>query len=343
MVRGHLPEGCAHCHRGGKLVLFITGVCNHHCFYCPLSEKKYGHDVSYANERPVRRIEEVIQEGKDMDASGTGITGGDPLARFTRTCRWIRGLKSAFGMEHHIHLYTATPPHRNMIKRLADAGLDELRVHIPAPFWLDPGVYIQSLRGALGFDLDVGVEVPVLPDKAGELSHMLDTLEGVGISFVNLNELELSDTTVSRMERYEPAGDSYAVKGSYPLGKRLVKAKKRDYTLHLCTVRYKDAGQLRRRLIRRGRKIKKGYQVLTPDGTLQFAIITGDLARLKTELKRLNLSRSLYSLNEKKKRIELAPWIADLVARHLRKEFDIYLIEEYPTWDALEVERIPLR
>jgi pyruvate formate-lyase activating enzyme-like uncharacterized protein len=341
-VRGRLPKGCVHCHRGGKLVLFITGKCGYRCFYCPLSEHKFGHDVIYANERPVRSAREMIEEARTMDATGTGITGGDPIARLDRTCDWINALKSEFGARHHVHLYTATPISLSIVERLEASGLDELRIHVPAASWEKPERYVKCLRDASTSSMDLGVEVPVVPDKGRELQRLLGSLEGSGIDFVNLNELELSDTTVSKMGGYEPDGDGYAVKGSCAVGRRLVRLVDRGYTVHFCSVQYKDAGQLRRRLMRRGRKVRKAFQELTKDGTLLFAVVEGNKHDLSAEFSRLRIPISLYSWNERKDRMELAPWVAEAVASKFKPRFKVYLIEEYPTWDALEVERTPL-
>jgi len=72
-------EGCIQCQRGSKLVLFVTGRCHWKCDYCPLSDNRREIDFMFANERPCNDFTEVIEEAKAMSATGTGITGGDPM------------------------------------------------------------------------------------------------------------------------------------------------------------------------------------------------------------------------------------------------------------------------
>ena len=104
---GELAKGCIYCGRGSKMVLLVTGLCNANCFYCPLSEKKKNKDVIYANEKIVKKDDDIIREAELIEAEGTGITGGDPLITISRTIKYIKMLKEYFGKEHHIHLYTS--------------------------------------------------------------------------------------------------------------------------------------------------------------------------------------------------------------------------------------------
>ena len=53
---GTLSKGCQLCVKGSKLVLFLTGLCPRSCYYCPISDKKYKKDVTYADEWPTNNI-----------------------------------------------------------------------------------------------------------------------------------------------------------------------------------------------------------------------------------------------------------------------------------------------
>ena len=87
-------EGCIQCQMGSKLVLFVTGHCHWMCDYCPLSESRREIDFMYANERRVD-IDDwtaIIEEGQAMNATGTGITGGDPMMAAERSMEACRQL-----------------------------------------------------------------------------------------------------------------------------------------------------------------------------------------------------------------------------------------------------------
>jgi pyruvate formate-lyase activating enzyme-like uncharacterized protein len=93
---GAKRQACIDCLKGQKMVIFITGVCNKHCFYCPVSEQKMYNDTQMANERPLRHgheLKDLLSEAHAMDATGASITGGDPLTKVDRCVEYIRALK----------------------------------------------------------------------------------------------------------------------------------------------------------------------------------------------------------------------------------------------------------
>ena len=341
-----LPQGCKVCREGAKLVLLVTGKCARRCCYCPLSSEKKGKDVFFANERRVTGIPEVLDEARLMDAKGTGVTGGDPLASVQRTVDCIKALKEEFGDRHHIHLYTSTTD-SNAVRRVAKAGLDEIRFHPPVNEWkrLDQSSYRKVVSYAKGLGLSVGLEIPVLPDKMTEVSAAISFADARDLDFVNLNELEFSETNWRALRRigYDVKTDiSSAVKGSESLGLRLLRSDV-AVPLHYCSSAFKDGVQLRRRIMRRGKNVRKSHEVLTRDGTLIKGVIETDSMAATTAwlLKAFDIPGRLVWSDRMKDRLEIAPWVLEEIADEL--PYESYIVEEYPTADRLEVERTPLK
>lgn len=393
---GGEPTGCVHCRNGAKMVLLITGVCSMKCFYCPLSEKKHHHDVIYANELLVwdgnKNVKtsnklstnvsgkpddvilgrgeihseialKIIDEARFISASGTGITGGDPLIVLDRTVSFIQLLKKEFGEEHHIHLYTASIPSKQELMRLRSAGLNEIRFHLidlldypleeDGPSDEDERVmegyldmYLKSIEQALDLGLDTGVEIPVLPGSMEVLKWMAPRLDSSGAMFLNLNELEFSPTNSKALleQGYQIRDDvSSAVVGSEETAKNFmtwVGEQGLTIAIHFCSSKYKDAGQLRSRLDRRANNIVMNHQHITEDNTLLFGIVerVGDLENFARILKEnYDIPGELVYVNEERDRVEIAPWVLPEIAAELT--CPAFLIEEYPTADRLEVER----
>ncbi|MGC8662949.1 MAG: radical SAM protein [Thermoplasmata archaeon] len=343
---GSLPEGCTLCREGAKLVLFVTGLCNFKCFYCPLSKEKKNNDVIYADEMPVLKYENIIEEARLIDAKGTGITGGDPLKKIDRTVEFIKLLKNEFGEKHHIHLYTASGK-KDDIEKLSKSGLDEIRFHVPVRLWpnMISSDYKNKINISKDFGLKVGIEVPVLPDKGNELLKMIRDAESLDIDFINLNELEFSETNYESLRIRKYRTKSYissAVWGSEKVAREIILNNDFSTTVHYCSASFKDAIQLRRRLLRRAKNVVKDYEVITKDGTILKGIIeSGDSKEFYQILRNeYQIPENLIYYDEYKKRIEIAPWILEKIKNEINGT--AFIVEEYPSWDRTEVERFPI-
>ena len=367
MLIGRLPEGCKHCRLGAKVVLLVTGICSRRCFYCPLSEQKMKKDVMYANELKVEDetdyLKESINEAHSIDAKGAGITGGDPLVVPKRTISLIEGLKKEFGKDFHIHLYTAVPFEERYIDELSRAGLDEIRFHPPENIWskMEGSAYDRLIRKSKLTDMDVGVEIPLIPGSMKIVIMLAKYLDKIGVNFLNLNELEFSETNFENLRKreYEVVDDvSSAVAGSYLEGEKILEhfatsksSRLERLSIHLCTSSFKDSVQLKKRLERRARKTARAYHEITEEGIFRLGIIECDdktfLKEIEKRMKeKYEVPEDMVRYDEEKGRLETAFWILEELAHALKrikgKKIYLSIIEEYPTADRLETERIPI-
>jgi len=275
LQQGELPPGCKACVKGEKLVLFITGLCPATCFFCPISDEKKMKDVIHANEQELtgtqkEQIAQLITEAKANKATGAGITGGDPLTRLDRTCAYIKALKKEFGKKFHTHLYTPLIlVNERTLAMLHDAGLDEIRFH--------PSLYSEKfwprMLLAKKYNWDIGIEIPVIPDMVKESERLITyAAENDIISFLNLNELEISERTIETFEKrgYKIIGKhSYAIAGSMAAGRRLMRfAQQYGLAAHFCTTTLKDRIQMGNRVIRRAENVARPFDIVDEEGIL---------------------------------------------------------------------------
>ena len=316
----YLTEGCRLCRRGAKLVLFVTGLCKEKCYYCPISEEKKGKDVIFANEREVKDINDVVNEALSMDAEGVAITGGEPLLKLERVLEFVEMFSKA---DMHVHLYTSVKAKENVLKKLAEKGLHEIRFHPPELKGVKE--YEEPLKKAMKFGIEAGFEIPAVEYKKGivEIVNRND-------AFLNVNELEFSSTNFSNLiKRGWEVGEGYEAKGSKAIADKYAEKVRK---FHFCSVKFKDIAQLRRRLIRMAFNMPEFYKV-TKEGTVICGLIEGN-----KELIRKILIQEGIEFQEVEEGFE----VSTEVAESLKDRFRVWIIERYPTSNRIIVEKIPL-
>ena len=354
-------EGCIQCQMGSKLVLFITGNCHWQCDYCPLSETRRDIDWMFANERRCESFDEVIEEARAMRATGAGITGGDPLMARERTLQGISRLKEEFGPGFHIHMYTSIPFREEWAADFAESGLDEIRFH-----FLDLGAekYRDTISACSKAGIITGVEIPCEPDREDDLLILLEELREFDISFLNVNELEITVGNHDNMELRGfnlsteiTAGASGSSEIALSMRDRVQAAERGDpdpvdgtirepYGFHLkfCTAVYKDSGQMRRRFLRRGEATIAPHEILTDDGTLVFGAVDSaeeSMEEWMDEITRVTgLPRRFLLWDDKSKRIEMPLSVAEAIAEEVSAP--VSMVEVLPTHERLEVTMVRL-
>jgi pyruvate formate-lyase activating enzyme-like uncharacterized protein len=328
-----ISKGCEQCADGGKMVLFVYGYCDQRdCFYCPLGENRKNVTDVYANERKVERDQDIIDEAKRMDALGSSITGGEPQEVLERTCRYLELLKDEFGEDHHTHLYTGITGGRENMRRLAEAGLDEIRFHPPLEQWgeLHGTEWEDILYIAREEGLTPAFEIPGI--RAEE--EFLEFLDEGAAEFCNINEFEMSDGNYRRMQEKgfdRKDGHMSAVEGSHEILETMGDHEK----VYFCTSVFKDAAQHRNRLKRMARQIRRPFDEVTDDGTIVYGKTWVEPERFA----QLGVPEEFYA--EKSEHIELAWWLLE----EMVEEGDLpkgEIVEQYPTVEATVVERTPV-
>lgn len=320
----YLSEGCRLCTKGSKMVFFLTGECLHSCYYCPISEEKRGNDVIFANEREVNGSEDVEQEIEMMDAEGVAITGGEPLLKPERLLDYLEFFKD---LDLHVHLYTTIIPEMKFLQKLSKY-LDEIRFH---PISLhEPQKFEKSITVAKDLGMDVGMEIPALKFS----QDIVDVVNHQDI-FLNVNELEFSSTNYDNLvDRGFSVGESYGDTESREIA-RLYGEKVDKF--HYCTSRFKDSVQFKRRLIRMAQNHPNFYQT-TEEGTLICGLIEGNMRRAKEVLEQ---SGEVYE--EIENNLEVSVEFVEEKGESLKgMGFNISVIERYPTWKRIIVEKQPL-
>ncbi len=358
-IVGELPKGCKLCAKGSKMVLFVTGLCDSSCYYCPLSEERGNRNDTYADEMRVADDAGIIEEANAIGAEGAGLSGGDPLCQLERTLHFITELKREFGTGFHLHLYTSKADITSEeLLKLENAGLDEIRFHPQGTDW-------SGIERALRTTMSVGIEVPAIPGKSQQLMDLAQRAEQIGVGFINLNELEASETNFERlmsMGMKLTSLEEASVAGSVETAIEVVEWTSRnlkDITVHFCTARYKDAIQLRNRLERRIDRVIRPFELRDDDDPLLILGVIRAVHGQQLDSENLTIifntlqneydvPSDLMNVDSTRQRIEIAPWILEELAKELKRlftkkqELEIGIAYEYPSWDRLQTLFEPL-
>ncbi len=369
----NLPDGCKQCVKGEKLVMFVTGICPRQCSYCPLSEQKKDQDVIFANERQLaseKEIAAMVAEARTCRSKGAGFTGGDPLTKIDRTCRYIRILKKEFGKKFHIHLYTSMDllSEKNL-QKLNDAGLDELRFH-PELFtdrlWSKKSLFYDD-KGKRKYRFKIGIEIPVLPKKFEVTKRVVDYFAS-SVDFINLNELEISDAEAFKIKHVKTKNAQYyGALGSEETALQILEYLSKSYSklnVHYCTCKLKDKVQLGERLKRRAKNTAESFDLITDDGTILRGAIylpqtrpgfgykkrlaeTKDkekiIKRLVTAqnkiIKEFAIPKEYMGIDTQKLRLITNIGIVRELSGALKQRGLVpAIVEQYPTYDQMEVD-----
>jgi len=183
---GPLAPGCVTCTAGRWSCLFINGICNGRCFYCPTSQSSKSEPMTNSLRFPV--VQDYIDYLRSFEFQGASISGGEPLMTFDRTLQFVRRIKARLGSAIHLWLYTnGILADEEKIGLLQDAGLDEIRFDLSAVAYR-----FDKVRLAAGRIPAVTIEIPAIPEDYELLRNLLPQLAEAGVQYLNLHQLRVT-------------------------------------------------------------------------------------------------------------------------------------------------------
>jgi Uncharacterized conserved protein related to pyruvate formate-lyase activating enzyme len=196
-----ISPACESCQTGmGSATFFISLQCNRNCFYC-FNPNQEDYEIYKKQKRDVSgELDQLFDKGYQI--THLALSGGEPLLFKDETVDFFRIAKSR-SSNTYTRLYTCGDfLEENILERLGNAGLDEIRVSIKME---DPLVKRKILFNKLALARqiipNVMVEMPVLPGTLEEMKDILQELNDLNISGINLLEFCFSYQNVAEFTK----------------------------------------------------------------------------------------------------------------------------------------------
>ncbi len=298
----NLSPGCRLCGEGAWSCLFINGVCNGHCFYCPTEQKS--RDVPMTSTVSFPEPREYIAYLEKFGFRGMSISGGEPLLTLDRTLAFVTKVRRHFGASLYIWLYTnGLLTNRENLGLLREAGVDEVRFNIGAGNY-----HLEPVREAVGIIPVVTVEIPAVPEKEDLLEEKILEMARSGVNHLNLHQIRCTPYNGKHLlaRNYTLLhGPRVAVLESELTALRLLarlREKGNDFPVNYCSSIYRSRFQTAGARRRNARLIRKPWEDITEAGLIRSLSVEGSpeyIARIAGELQAGEAAPGSWTLSGK--------------------------------------------
>ncbi|MBU1343441.1 MAG: radical SAM protein [Proteobacteria bacterium] len=187
-----ISPGCTLCGNGDWSCLFINGICNAQCFYCPSAQKEKGQPMTSSLE--FSNPHDYADYVKKFNIKGVSFSGGEPFMTFDRVLFFLKTLRSRVSHPLYIWMYTnGLLVTEDKLKILRDHGLNEIRFDISANHY-----NLEALKKALGTIPCVTVEIPAIPEDMEKTRQVIKELNAAGVNYLNLHQLRCTPFNKTR-------------------------------------------------------------------------------------------------------------------------------------------------
>jgi pyruvate formate-lyase activating enzyme-like uncharacterized protein len=279
---GPLSPGCARCVAGTWSCLFVNGVCNARCFFCPTRQHERGEPTTGQLEftDPGDYVDYLERFGFD----GASLSGGEPFLTLERTVTFLRAIRERFGSGVYLWLYTngmlATD---EALQAVADAGLDEIRFNLHANDYR-----LEPVASAATRIPTVTIETPAVPEDEARMRDLLPVLADLGVAHVNLHDVRVTPHNVQHVvERGYTClhGPKVRVLESELTALRLLGEASRQQlalAVQYCCFPYKNPYQTRASRRRWAPFVMRAPETLTDTGAIRRCAVSGEPAYISS-------------------------------------------------------------
>lgn len=298
----NLSPGCTLCGEGHWSCLFINGVCNAGCFYCPSEQKDKGQPITNGVE--FTRARDYADYVDRFDIRGVGISGGEPLMTFERVVDYLKPLANQASRPLHIWMYTngmlAT---QDKLKTLRDSGLNEIRFDLSANDYK-----LDSLEMAVGIIPIVTVEIPAIPEDLERTRRLIRDLHSAGVNHLNLHQIRCTQYNKSKLIQRGYTfvhGTGAAVLETELAALTLIRHaldQNIPLPINYCSFTFRDQFQKAAARRRNARLAKKPWEDVTPTGFIRTMRLEGDpdlIKRIRDRFQADGDSETLWNISVK--------------------------------------------
>lgn len=183
-----ISSACAACAEDTESRTFFFSLkCNRSCYFC-FNANQEDYERHLAKGRDWRaEFDELAQSRQKL--THVALTGGEPLLDPEETVSFFESAQSLWPQAHKRLYTTGDLLNEALLDQLVDKGLSEIRFSIK----IDDDEQskreaLNRIRMAKSRNLDVMVEMPVIPGTFEEMKSLLVELDRIGVFGINLLE-----------------------------------------------------------------------------------------------------------------------------------------------------------
>lgn len=276
LVTHGMSPGCRLCGSGDWSCLFINGICNARCFYCPSTQNQKGLPMTSSLE--FKTPGEYVDYVRAFGIRAVSFSGGEPLMTFDRVVQYLKALRAKISGPLYIWMYTnGLLVTEDKLKMLADNGLDEIRFDISADHYR-----LDALKKAVGIIPCVTVEIPAIPEDLENTRQVIKQLHDGGVDYLNLHQLRCTPHNLPRLIKrgytfvHGPKATVLETELTALELMRYALENKIALPINYCSFAFRHQFQRAGAFTRNALLVKAPYQDITATGHIRTMGITGE-------------------------------------------------------------------